>query len=266
MSDELGWKESIPEQLRDAPFFAKANSLDEALEGIKNSAQWQGNSIRIPGPDASPDQIKEFRKKAAERIDGLMEVPVADDPDSYKSVLRKLGMPEKADDYGDLEGKTNAEIRQLAHEAGLTVQQYKQIFGKLAETTEQQAVQAQRQHKEQMESLKEDWGRAYDKRVAAVKNVAEEFGFPADVVEKISAGEMRADFYQALYRIAEKVQPPGAVSANNGKQELMELSPQEIQQQIVEINRNPDFMDRMSPNHKYLVEKKVKLMTLLHPS
>jgi hypothetical protein len=264
MSTETNWKESLPEQLRDAPFFAKAQNLDAVLSDIKNAAQHMGNSIRIPSDDASDADKVTFRKKAAERIGGLMEVPNADDEEGYVAALKKLGMPDNADDYGDLEGKTSAEIRELAKNAGMTKKQYEKVFGELAKINEGAQAQAQQVFQEGLQTVKDQWGLAFEKRTAEIGDFLLKSEAPPELVKALAEGKLSPANYGWLYDMASKMSSGGAIIASqDGRSPVTALTPQEIQGQIVDIQRNPDYRNSGSANQKYLVQKMVKLQEML---
>ena len=73
------WKDALPEALRDAPYFKKAETVDQVLADLQGAAAWQGNSLRIPGPDATPDLT----------VDSSVDL-VADD---FHGLADRLGLP-----------------------------------------------------------------------------------------------------------------------------------------------------------------------------
>jgi hypothetical protein len=264
MSEENDWKQSLPEPLRDAPFFAKATSVDAVLADIKNAAQHMGNSIRIPGPDASAEDRAAFRKKAAERIGELMEVPNPDDEEGYKTVLKKLGALEKAEDYPSFDGEVSDDLRQLAAEAGMTKKQYEAFFGKLTASQKEAVLAQQAAQQEAIAPLKAEWGAAFDKRIADTADILLKAGAPEQVIQGLSTQTMTPDAIKWLYDVGQKLAPPGSVIAAQGKTpDASALTPAEIQAQITDIQRNADYRDTRSPNQKYLVQKMVKLQEML---
>ena len=68
MSDEniepvADWRESLPEQLRDAPYFKNAESPDQVRADLDGAAYWQGNSILKPTAEAT-DEAKETNRQS----------------------------------------------------------------------------------------------------------------------------------------------------------------------------------------------------------
>ena len=229
---QANWRESIPEQLRDAPYFKSAQSIDQVLADLNGAAAWQGNSIRIPGPDASDEDVAKFRQKAQDKIGGMMAVP---DPDSedYTDVLRKLGMPEAADKYKapedcPIEGDELGQLMANAFEAGLTQKQFQTLINKQAGEIRAAQEQFEAEQVEQYAALKGEWGEAYDDRMDTVGRFLE------TAPESLRDMPLDAETTRWLYDLAD--------SFNEGNQQVRQadggdatLTPGEAIEQANEI-------------------------------
>jgi hypothetical protein len=71
------WRATLPAELQQEPTLAKYKSLEEALKGSVHAQKLVGKSLDVPGADAKPEQIAEYRKRAG----------VPDTPAGYKLTL-----------------------------------------------------------------------------------------------------------------------------------------------------------------------------------
>ena len=160
------WAAGLPEALHDAPYLRDADSAESFVQQVANAAQHMGNSLRMPGPDSSPEQMQEFQAKAIEKIPGLMNVPDPTDIDSFKGIMSKLGRPDTADQYKlpqdvEIDVDTLGKLRSQAHKFDMTQHQFEQqARAVVGEMTEAQATQA-RMIETDRQVLKEEWGYAY---------------------------------------------------------------------------------------------------------
>jgi hypothetical protein len=257
------WKESLPEQLRDAPYFKSAESVDQVLSDLTNAAGLQGNSLRIPGPDASDEDVAAFRLKATEKIPGLMAVP---DPDSddYTDVLSKMGLPEAADKYRVPEGTpidadTLAQLAAEAHEAKLTQSQFNALVnkqaGKLAQLTEQQETHA----REREDALRKEWGAAYEDRLGEVERLLSDApGELAGVLPNLSA-----DAVKWLHDLTDSFGEDNEGTRQADGQRAR-LTPDEAHEQAGEILKRLQSMKEYEDPRLYqsLVKKRVDLIRM----
>src|SRR5574343_475157 len=101
-------------------------SADDLAKSYVELQRMVGNSVRIPGADATPEAKKEFLDKIKD-LDGVL---LKDDP----ALLDKLGRPAAPEEYAfelpegvlDIDPSINSEVeefKKVAHELGLTKEQ-----------------------------------------------------------------------------------------------------------------------------------------------
>ena len=136
------WYDSFPAEVQQWDEVTNSQSPDQFWQRITNHRQHIGQSIRIPTEDASSEDMQAFYDKIAKRAPNLMPTPEADDENAVAEVYKRLGLPENATGYGDIEGDTVAfnegqldQLKQLAHEAGLTKSQFAKLAQKIGENT-----------------------------------------------------------------------------------------------------------------------------------
>jgi hypothetical protein len=278
MSDEpvADWKESLPEAFRDAPYFKSATSAENALSELNNAAQWQGNSLRMPGPDAGDDDIAAFRSKVVEKVDGLMPIPNMDDADSMSAIFGKMGKPAEPSGYKlpegvVVEGDALGNLQASAHDMNMTQSQFEaqvnQMNGMQNTATEAQtaAIEATKQ------TLMTDWGNAFEARMTEIatflKNDADT---PPDIVADLEAGRIPADQMKWLHKLT---QLGDEASPVQGQQNATgELAPAEAEEQLNEVERrllagnNGRPMHPSDPAYPGLISKRDKLMLQAFPN
>ena len=203
------WRDSLPEGFADAPFFKAAETPEAALAGIQNAASYMGNSIRIPGEDASDEARNEFYTKVAEKAkDKLMFRP---DDDSMDAFYDSLGRPKDPKEY-KIELPDGREIpadferfSKIAHENGLSNKQFKGILSKVLEEQWTNQDINDIAQKEEFGKLAKEWGVAFDNNIGQVKNFLLLTDAPEGIVELISEGAMSTTEIKWLHDLATKM-------------------------------------------------------------
>jgi hypothetical protein len=117
-----------------------------------------------------------------------------------------------------------------------------------------------------MQTLKQEWGMAFDERVNAAKAVAKETGAPEALIEAIENNSVGGEVYKWLYQVGTQLGSEGINSPNiSGRSTLM--SPAEATERVNEImaNRKHPYWNAHDPQHKEAVKKVVELMKLANP-
>lgn len=272
MSDDNtgGWRDSLPEALRDSPYIKNAESPEAAASEIAGAAQYMGNSIRIPSEDAGDEDRNAFYAKLQEKVPGLMRTPNGNDWDAAKETLRALGMPEKPEQY-QTDGIDNppsdeelGKLRALAHDAGLTTAQWKKFVGEMSKSDAEQMEKLEFEREKSVNELKGEWGGAWDSKLSAAMKAAELTGAPDFVMEMAKAGQLDAKTLRWLDSIADQITgDEGAQGGFQGKQTDQPLTPAEVDARLSEVERR--LFDRATPADQkpMLIEKRMKYMRML---
>lgn len=262
MSEE-NWRESLPEPFREAPYFKDAESPEAALQAVQNAAAWQGNSLRIPGPDASDEDKAVFMEKAVERIPGLMPVPTEDSVGDM--VFRKIGKPENAEGYKvpeiedfELAGERAGELKAFAHENNYTQGQFEAMVRRDAELTKSQSEQVMNSLKEEQTLLSQEWGAATEERMGdIVAFLANDKTAPPALREAAQKGEITAEYARWLHGLVERVSEPGELARQpEGERKL---PPSEALEQFHEITARLIKMQPGDPEYSMLKDKRMVL-------
>jgi len=180
----------IPEELREHPSISP-------IKDVENLARSYVNAQRLIGADK-------------------IAVPVNPTDEDLDRIYDRLGRPEKPGDYGiDVDGNVITEelatnYADVAHKLRLTPDQAKGVLDYYRSTVEQSgaaSLEAAEVAKEQtVESLRSEWGRAFDQKVEAAAQVAQEFGNPDMFNITLADGSKlgdNAEFIKAFAKIAD---------------------------------------------------------------
>lgn len=258
MSEESkDWKESLPDDLKADPTLASFKDVQSLARSMVETKRMVGNSIRPPGPDATSEQRKEYIAKV---LASAPELVVADDDEA---LYKRLGRPDKAEDYTVDEALAKAidleEARKQATEAGLTKKQF-QILAKQTAAAKAAAVEAE---EKAHATLKQEWGFAHADRVVAAAVAARKMGMSDATVAAVAQGKVPADQLKFLFQASKLagVDAKELTLERDGHGGGRVPDPGEARAQLAEIRGNPAYWDRrVNPSlHDRLVQKVVEL-------
>lgn len=228
-------------------------------------------------------------RKLGVPADRLMTIPEAGpdaDPDAWKTVRAKMGVPEKADAYafepvalGEGEDATKIEISDdqkailqagalklgltPAQAQGVVAEMYAPLYGQALEAQKQAASEADQRAEAAREALKKEWGAAFDDKFAAAEEAAESLG--EDFIKEIGQNglinsphlvKLLADYAEAR---REPSQLPGARGArpSGGKR-----TPAEMQADLraFDAKHEKALHDKGDPQHKWAVEERLRII------
>jgi hypothetical protein len=244
----------IPEELRDHPSISP-------IKDVENLARSYVNAQRLIGADK-------------------IAVPVNPTDEDLDRIYDRLGRPEAPSDYGfDVDGNVITEelatdYADVAHKLRLTPDQAKGILDYYKSSVEQsgeQSLELAEAAKEQtVESLRSEWGRAFDQKVEAAARVAQEFADPEMFNITLADGSKlgdNAEFIKAFAKIADFRQ---SVTSEDTVAEMSQsnvMTPATAQAEIDAImnDKSHAYWDRKNPiARNKAVERMQHLMEQLH--
>lgn len=181
MSEEHWTRQFENPEIKESPALQVFKTPEDALKGYLDLKAWQGRAVSLPGEDAKPEDISAFVEKAGKRVPGLVVMPKTESPEDVARFWRDLGTPEDPDGYqppADIEAVDEGfvkELKNFAHHAGMTNDQFGKFLGKFAEAQGAIAEQQQQQAQENEAKLKQAWGNAYEQNIAITDKLLEEF-------------------------------------------------------------------------------------------
>lgn len=244
----------IPEELRDHPSISP-------IKDVENLARSYVNAQRLIGADK-------------------IAVPVNPTDEDLDRIYDRLGRPEAPSDYGfDVDGNVITEelatdYADVAHKLRLTPDQAKGILDYYRSSVEQSgehSLELAEAAKEQtVESLRSEWGRAFDQKVEAAARVAQEFADPDMFNITLADGSKlgdNAEFIKAFAKIADFRQ---SVTSEDTVAEMSQsnvMTPATAQAEIDAImnDKSHAYWDRKNPiARNKAVERMQHLMEQLH--
>lgn len=213
--------------------------------------------------------------KNLEKLLGAEKIPMpkgADDAEGWTRVYDALGRPKSADEYklSVPEGDTG-EFAKLAagkfHELGLTAKQAEglaawyneQGSGRMNEMQQQQAAKAEAD----MQSLKQEWGAAFDENVEFGRRAAREYGLNA---EKLSALENSLGTSEMLKLMATIGRAQGEsefVTSSSGN--TFGMTPSAAQQRITALRADKTWTAKYISGDADARSEMQRLMNLAYP-
>jgi hypothetical protein len=244
----------IPEELRQHPSISP-------IKDVENLARSYVNAQRLIGADK-------------------IAVPVNPTDEDLDRIYDRLGRPESPSEYGiSVDGNViteelAADYADIAHKLRLTPDQAKGVLDYYKSTVEQSgaaSLEAAEVAKEQtVESLRSEWGRAFDQKVEAAAQVAQEFGNPDMFNITLADGSKlgdNAEFIKAFAKIADFRQ---TVTSEDTVAEMSQsnvMTPASAQAEIDAImgDKTHVYWDRKNPvGRQKAVERMQHLMEQLH--
>jgi hypothetical protein len=269
--DAGDWKTLLPREIREWDEAKNSDDSEKFWDQIKHQRSLVGQSIRIPGEDAGKEDWEAFHQKLISKTD-LIPKPNADDPSNLRAIQQAMGMPETPEQYsvpedlGDYNGDVIATMKNMAHELGLTQSQYKGLVKRLHDGGTQQAAEMQKEIAESQKVLANEWGHAYDQKVAQIKHVLEQTKAPEGLIDQVELGQVNGETLRWLNGIVEGFGQEGqTISTQPNAAPVM--TPMEARTAIDEMmnNSNHPYWLNTHPGHKDAIDRMVELQELANP-
>jgi len=230
--------EQLPEELRENPTLNNYNSLEDLAKGFVETKAMVGNSLRVPGEEASAEQRNEFINKLINHAPEVMLKPNFEDPEQGIEFYKVLGMPDAMDGYENPEGvqlppESEASLREALHAAKLTNKQYQEVVSRFAKVRDKGVEDATTKYKEDRDKLKGEWGMTTEERMEAARRANDEF-FPGRDFDQLTSAEIKG-----LFNIAKAVTGKGAHVSLQPPENSGLLPPQEA------LERAEAILDRV---------------------
>lgn len=245
------WKEAISQEYRSNPNIEKFTELDALAKSYINAVSMIGtDKIPLPGKSATDEQ--------------------------WNEVYNKLGRPESADKY-TLEFKTDVApvdenvikgFAQNAHKLGLNNKQAQGILEFYKSTLEgsakEMSVNMEAAQASAANSLRSEWGKAYDENLRRASSVAQTYLEPELLDTQLRDGSRLGDnpkIIKAFANIANLLSEDKII----GTEADNVLQGREIEKEIEELtsDRQGAYWNKMHPNHTKVVNQVLALREMI---
>lgn len=235
------WKDGLGDDIKSDPSLAKFTSIpDLAKSYLQIQKAMGGNKITLPDAKLGTEE-------------------------DWKGVFQKLGLPEKSESY-EIEAPKDAfkpefvkAFKEQAFKTNMLPKQAEKLLGWYADLQKQQMQQqneaAQMHLQKSVQTLKTEWGEAFDSRKLRAETAVKRFfnNEGVDFLEK-SGLVNNVHFAKAFASIGELLQEHGI---KGQPASYSGLTPEDAKQKIGEINGNRQhpYWSKAHPNHQQAIEQ-----------
>jgi len=247
----------------------QGNWYDGFSEGNKNlvmDRQWTG-------PEALVESYANLEKLTGVGPDRLLKLPKSDaPPEEWNGVWSKLGKPDSPEGYGfKAEEGQNAELIEWAsktfHELDLPKSAAEKLLAKYGELEKQQIEAEEARYAEnlstQANSLKKEWGAAFQQNVGLAKSAAAKLGMDE---HKINALERVLGFdgvMKMFHDIGSRTGESDFVTGGGSPTGMM--TPAAAKARISSLQGDPDFAKRYISGDSSARSEMEKLHKMAYP-
>ena len=242
---------SLPEEIRGHNSLASINDVGALAKSYVHAQSMIGaDKVAVPGKWATDED--------------------------WEEVYNKLGRPTDAQGYElNVEAGEGAEpdtemlgwFRDMSHKRGLTQRQAQGILedydAYIKDRSTASSAQLESQQREAHESLKRDWGEAYDQRIGMAKEVLLQFGDESLANVDVGNGLLgdNVDVIKMFHKIgayiSERVSEDGMI----GPKQTGVMAPDEARSRYNELTKNPGpYWDAAHPEHDWHVQEAQRVM------
>lgn len=226
--------------------------------------------VQNKGWKSPADILTSYRnlEKFAGGSKNLLELPGVDaDPSAWDAVFAKLGRPESPDGYQLAAEGADPELmgwfKQTAHQLGLTDKQAAKLFegynGLSGQLQEKLQAQMAQESQKAIDSLKQEWGQAFDKQIDMGKRAVAALGLDeaklSEYESKLGTGEMLKLFATLGSKMGEDTFEGGERSGSS-----FGTTPAAARQQIADLKMDKNFMSEYLSGNPDAVNKMRRLM------
>jgi hypothetical protein len=256
-ADWSKWKEALPEDLRKSGALEPIKTIEALAKGYENLSKTLGKEkFTIPDPKFATQ-------------------------DDYKAIFRKLGAPEKVEDFKfklpdgvdekSLDADFMANIKTAAVEAGVLPHQFEKIFESYHKVAASKVQAHQEQTKqmmqEQVNTLKQEWGGEFENQVKRA-NVAMMQLLPNEADRKaiIDSGlGSHPSIVKVLANAAKLLKEDAFIGFDAGVKNSMTPDEALAKARSIQGDWNHPYRNPTHPNHKTAKEEVTRLYQMAYP-
>ncbi len=257
----------LPPLVTEAPDFATFVKTAQDLKA------YQGDSLRIPGPEASDEDRAAFNAKLAERVPGVYYMPDENNPEQRKALLRKMGAPESAEGYtftapegGDLDENLTANYRNWANELDLTQTQADEIYKRFNQYQLGVINEMKGSHQEELGKLKAEWGVTYPDRIKKINFLLSKYDGTEVMQNSFNNDDFPPHVVRLFSQMSDQLLGEGMQMVGSQVQAPDGLPPAEAAERAAEVRAHPAFLDEHHPEHAAMVRKHLEYMKQANPN
>lgn len=264
-STDQTWRDNLPDEIKDAPGLKDVSDVSSLAKQFLDQQSYLGRTIRVPSGDALPEELKEFDDKIVDKSRGrLIKAPDLTKQEQSRDFLKSIGMPETPEDYGvpkmDFEANLPQEhitnIQTVAHDLGLTKEQYNKYITQTAKATSDMSTSDQKAYDDDVKGLRRDWGQDTDRRMKVGIQLANNLGLPQPFLDVANSNKLSGDWHKALYSLSEQLSGEKSELSSQAGGSGVE-TPIEMGARRDELQRRMGMLDKESTPDKRAQQKRL---------
>lgn len=260
------WREGLPEELRGDPSLQDFKDVGGLAKSYLATKQQVGNSLRVPGEDATPEATQEFYDKVVRLSAGkVMPAPDLTNEEAMGSLYTAMGRPDEASGYEmpEVEGAPElaAErvgfLKGLAHKYGMSQRNFSGFMQEALQADADSLAAQATARQEGLAELKGEWGETFDSRRSMAVTLAEKTNAPEALMQALQDGEAGADVIRWLHTLADAVgsEANEIHKQQGGADDLVDA--QEARMRAQEIREKLATMNEGHPDYQTLINKMI---------
>lgn len=192
--------------------------------------------------------------------DKILKLPDENNVDEVNAFYKKLGRPDKAEDYKFeiAEGQDDAIAKAIAPElfkAGLSQKQAAAIYKTLEAAKIEQTKAAEAAAIKAEEDLKSEWGTNYDNNLKAAQQAAKIAGVTPEQIEALQKATDYKTVMNMFKNLASKFGEDVLRGAGDNKQSRFTLTPQQAREKIEQLKTNKDWVQKINSGDKAALQE-----------
>jgi len=220
-------------------------------EELKGYVQAKG----FKDPASVVDSYKGLEKLLGAPKDRLLKLPEKEDASEWGDIYNKLGRPQTPKDYKfeTVEGvdpKLGEWAKENFHKLGLSQKQGEALLKsyKELETVETTSQLEQKQYaiKNDMESLKKEWGAAFEQNSMIVDKAAQQFGFDEEKLVKLREVFGAKEGMKSLHDLGKRIGESSFVGPNSPTGFGNVMTPEQARFEIKELMSDKAFIQKFA--------------------
>ena len=267
---------------------AAAEGGDEQQQQQQTESSWLdtlGNDDRALAearawdtPDKALKSYRDLERLKGVPADRLVTLPGEEaSPEEWRDVYTKLGAPETADQYEinippevPLSQDRVNSFKNLAHELGLTKTQVQKLAewdtNLMSEVQTQASEATDTQRQQEMQSLKKEWGAAYDQNIKVARAAARQFGASEEILDAMESAVGLHETLKFMHKVGAALSEDSFETSEDRNGGFNVMSPAQANQKINDLMMDPEFKKKYLSGSKSHIQQINALQEMAHAS
>ena len=233
---------------------------NNVFEGLSEEARTFVNNKGFKTVEDIVNSYRNYEKFQGVPQEKIVKLPDENNQEEVNAFYKKLGRPDKAEDYKFeiADGQDDSIAKAIAPELfklGLSQKQASAIY-KTLETAkieqnkalEQAAIKAE-------EELKNEWGANYEKNLKEAQKAAKIAGVTVEQIEALQKATDYKTVMNIFKNIASKFSEDSLLGAGDNNHSRFTLTPQQAREKIEQLKTNKDWIEKMNSGDKATIQE-----------